>query len=177
VNWKARFKGDYISAVELADRMTTLTIASVQTCKLEQEDGRQKDKGVIWFKEIKRGWVYCKTTGFCLAAMFGEDDDKWSGHRVTLKSEMVQVGKEKQPGIRVAGSPELEKPIKVSIKLPKKKAFIVMLTKSGKDSGVLPDDTPVDSDLPEMKMHGPSCPANIGEACDCGAEEMNGSDA
>jgi len=135
MNWKARFKGDYIAAVEFGERRPTFTIEKVETCKLEQEDGTQKDKGVIRFKETPRGWVFCKTTGFCLAAMFGDDDEKWVGKRVTLHAEPVQVGPKTEPGIRVSGSPDIDKPITVQIKLPKKKAFTVRLVPTGKQDG------------------------------------------
>lgn len=151
MNWKARFKGEYIAAVELGNKKPTLTIKKVDTIKMEDEKKKKDvDKAVIWFKEIPRGWIYCKTTGFCLAAMFGEDDEQWVGKRVTLHSEMVQVGPEKQPGIRVTGSPDIAKPIKVSIKLPKKKAFIVTLVPTGKsEAGTeYPEPAPEDMDAP-----------------------------
>jgi hypothetical protein len=134
VNWKARFKSEhFISAVEFGEKKPTLTIAGITNCKLEQDDGKEKDKAVIAFKEIDRQWVFCKTTGYCLSAMFGEDDTQWIGKRVTLHAEMVQVGPEKQPGIRITGSPDIDKPIKVKIKLAKKKAFYVTLVPTGKD--------------------------------------------
>jgi hypothetical protein len=149
--WKARFKGDFIAAIEFGDKTPTLTIAKIETVKLEQEDGKNKDKAVIWFKEIPRGWVYCKTTGFCMAAMFGEDDANWIGKRVTLFSEIVQVGRERAPGIRVKGSPDIDKPVKVSIKLPRKKAFTVVLRPTAKNAGnSLPaqPDPPIDETPP-----------------------------
>lgn len=154
-NWKTLFKSDhFISAVEFDTKKPTLTIARVQSVKLEQEDGRQKDKPVIFFKEIQRGWVFCKTTGFCLAAMFGDDFGTWPGKRVTLHAEMVQVGPKMEPGIRVTGSPDIEKALAVKIKLAKKKAFVVKLVPTqAKGGGELrdappPDDQPPASEAP-----------------------------
>lgn len=149
-SWKSLFKSDhFISAVELENKKPTLTITRIQSVKLEQEDGREKDKPVIFFKEIHRGWVFCKTTGFCLASMFGEDFSLWVGKRVTLHAEPVQVGRETQPGIRVTGSPDIDKPLMVKIKLPKRKAFTVKLIPTSVKSGVeLKDPVPLTVETP-----------------------------
>jgi len=146
-NWKTLFKSDhFIAAVELVGKKpVTMTIDRVQSVKLEQEDRTMKDKPVIFFKEIKRGWVFCKTTGFCLAAMYGDDYATWGGKRVTLHSEMVQVGAKMEPGIRVTGSPDIEKPLAVKIKLAKKKAFTVKLVPT-QVSGMPPLDPPPPSE-------------------------------
>lgn len=132
MNWKLMFKGDYIAAVEMGDKTPTLTIKGVKLCKLEDDKGRQKDKGIVFFREIDRGWVLCKTNAMCLARMFGDDTNDWTGKRVTLFSTPVQVGKEKQPGIRVKGSPDLSSAMTVEIKLPKKKPFTMRMLVTGK---------------------------------------------
>lgn len=153
-SWKVLFKSEsFIAAVELEGKKPTLTIDRIQSVKLEQEDGRLKDKPVIFFKEIKRGWVICKTTAFCLGAMFGENTDGWIGKRVTLHSELVQVGAEKQPGIRVTGSPDLEQAtMMVKIKLPKKKAFTTKLVKTtAKGGGELKDNPPPEAPAPAQQ--------------------------
>lgn len=132
MNWKALFKGDYIAAVELGDKRPTLTISDVKLCKLEQEDGRQKDKGIVSFREVDRGWVLNRTNATCLAAMFGEDTEQWIGKRVTLFSTPVKFGPKVEPGIRVAGSPDLAADLDVTVKLPKKKPIVMRMTVTGK---------------------------------------------
>lgn len=145
-SWQTLFKNEnFIAAIELMEgnKKPTMTIDRVNSVKLEDEDGKMKDKPVIFFKEIKRGWVFCKTTGFCLAAMFGEDIDNWPGKRVTLHAELVQVGGEKKAGIRVTGSPDLEKDaVSVRIKFMKKKAFILKLVKTAAKGSALKDPPP-----------------------------------
>lgn len=129
MKWESRFKGDYISAAELGDKRPTLTISRITICRIE-DDKKKKDvdKPVMWFKEIDRGWMYCKTTGHACAAMFGEDDEQWIGKRLTLYADPnVSFGGDQVGGIRIAGSPDIEKPIQVRIKFPKKKAFDVHL--------------------------------------------------
>jgi hypothetical protein len=160
-SWKTLFRSDhFISAVELENKRPTMTIDRVQSVKLEQEDGSNKDKPVIFFKEIHRGWVFCKTTGFCLAAMFGDDFSTWPGKRVTLHSEMVQVGPKKEPGIRVTGSPDIEKPLAVKIKLAKRKAFVVKLVptqapKGGPELRDAPPPPPEDQASPPDTQDAP----------------------
>ena len=121
MDYRALFKSEYIAAVELGDKTPTMTIASVKLCKLEQEDGRHKDKGIIGFRETDRGWVLNRTNAQCLAAMFGNDTDGWIGKRVTLYSTPVRVGPKTEPGIRVKGSPDITAPMTVEVKLPRKK--------------------------------------------------------
>jgi hypothetical protein len=125
------FKGAYVSAVELGEKTPTLTISDVKIVKLEGEDGTSKDRGVVYFKETDRGLVLCKTNALCLAQMFGPNTDSWRGKHVTLFSTKVSVGPEMKDGIRIKGSPDLAAPVDLVIKLPKRKAFTMTLTKTG----------------------------------------------
>jgi hypothetical protein len=47
--------------------------------------------------------------------MFGRDPAKWTGRKITIRSEDVWSFGEKGPAIRVCGSPELTGPTKVDI--------------------------------------------------------------
>lgn len=128
--WEQRFKGEYISAAEMGDRRPTFTIARINSVRMDDEKKRKEvDKATIWFKETDRGWIYNKTAGHCLAAMFGKNDDAWVGKRITLYAdEEVKFGSEQVGGIRVAGSPDIKEEIKIRIKFPKKKPIEVVLT-------------------------------------------------
>lgn len=140
--WKAMFKGDYISAVEFGQKQPTMTISNVELLKLEQEDGRQKERGVIHFKETPRGWVLNRTNATCLAAMFGDETDDWAGKRVTLFATMVQVGRAKEAGIRVKGSPDIPRPISVEVKLPRRKPSVMRMEVTGKKVSPPPEPDP-----------------------------------
>jgi len=141
--------GNFIAAIEFSGRTPTLTMARVVTEELEGEDGKKKRKVIVYFNEVKRGWVLCKTTALCLAEMFGTETDKWSGKRVTLYAADVQVGPERKPGIRIVGSPDIEKPIAFLLKLPKKKAQKVMLKPTGKGAqSTLSDPEPEPAEDP-----------------------------
>ncbi len=132
MDYRAMFKGNYLAAVEFGAHVFTAEIAEVRLVKLEQEDGRTKDKGVVFFKGHDRGWVLCKTNAICVAGMFGTDTTGWVGKRVTLFSASVKLGNEKVPGIRVKGSPDLTTPVEVEVKLPRRKAFKMTLQATGK---------------------------------------------
>lgn len=132
MDYRALFKGEYIAAVELGAKQPTMTISGIKLCKLEQEDGRQKDKGIISFREIDRGWVLNRTNAQCLAAMFGNETDNWIGKRVTLYSTPVRVGPKTEPGIRVKGSPDIAETITIMVTLPRKKPAKTTLIPTGK---------------------------------------------
>lgn len=130
--------GEYIKAAEFGSTLPqqpTWTIggASIEEMASLKPGATEKtvEKGVIHFREMKRGWVMNKTNAQCMTAMFGREVSGWDGKRVTLKAEMVQVGPSKQPGIRVVGSPDIANDITFDIRLPKKKPIKVTLVKTG----------------------------------------------
>lgn len=132
MKWEQRFKGEYLSTIELGDRQPTFTITKISTTRLDDEKKkREVDKAVMFFKEVDRGWMYSKTAGHCLAKMFGEDDAGWIGKRITLYAdEDVYFGSDQVGGIRIAGSPDIQKPLIVRIKFQKKRAFEVKLVQT-----------------------------------------------
>ena len=143
MDYRAMFKGDYISAVEFAGRRPTFTIDQIRLVPLpDEKTGRDKDKGVVFFRESPRGWVLCKTNAICLAGMFGPQTGGWTGKRVTLYACEVQFGREKVPGIRVFGSPDLERPVRVEVKLPRKKPFVMTMQCTGRQQDPQPDRDP-----------------------------------
>lgn len=130
MHWQGFFKGTYITGAEFGDRTLVATISRVESVDLEGEDGRVKPRAVVWFSDLDRGWVLCKTNAICVAAMFGDDVDGWVGKRVHLFSTEVNVGKDKKIGIRVKGSPDITRPVTATIKLPRKKPFTMVLQPS-----------------------------------------------
>ena len=123
MDYRAMFKGDYISAVEFDGRTPTLTIATVKMARLPslKHEGQEEDKGVIGFKETPRGMVVNRTNAECIAGMFGGNTDGWIGKRITLHAVKVPVGPKEELGIRIMGSPDLERPVNVTVKLARKK--------------------------------------------------------
>jgi hypothetical protein len=148
VNVLGMFKGDYIAAVEFNGKTPTLHIDHVQIVELEDEDGKKKSRPVVYFRETKRGWVLCKTTAMCLAAMFTNETDKWTGKGVTLFAAQVRVGKEQVPGIRIVGSPDLTEPVTFQLKLPRKKAQKVTMRPTVAKGNGTPQTPPPEEEEP-----------------------------
>lgn len=137
MHYKKLLEGDFIRAVDFGDRHLTRKIARVQLEKMFSEK-KNKDvkKGTVYFEGMERGWVVNVTNSECLAQMFGPDTDGWIGKWVTLGAELVQLGGEMVPGIVVVGSPDLQAPKPVVIKLPKKKPIhkTMQVTKRGDET-------------------------------------------
>jgi hypothetical protein len=148
VNVFGAFRGDYISAVEFGGRTPTLTIREVRVVELEDEKGVKRGRPVVFFSDVRRGWVLCKTTAHCLAAMFTAETATWAGKRVTLYEAQVQVGKERRPGIRVLGSPDIDKPVVFELRLPRKKPIRMSMKPTPKGEIVSPEEPEIVDEAP-----------------------------
>lgn len=128
-HWKELFSGgNYLAGADFKGKTFTAKIAKIESIGMEDDNGKQKAMPCVTWEIAAKPWLMCKTTAYCVAAMFGDDPAGWIGRSVTLYATMVQVGKGKELGVRVAGSPELTAAIDVDIKLPRKKAVRVRLT-------------------------------------------------
>jgi len=127
MDWRKYFTGEYIAAIEFGDKQPTMTISGIKPVKVEEEGKPTKSKALITFRETERAWLLNKTNALCLAGMFGLETDRWVGKRVTLLAVEVQVGKGREPGIRIKGSPDIKGPVNVEIKLPRKRPFTMRM--------------------------------------------------
>jgi hypothetical protein len=116
VDFDDLFPGRYMKAGQLGDRKHTLTIVDVQTEMLPDDQGGERLRGVITFKEVPYAWVINKTNATLLRAMFGRDVTTWKGRKVTLYRGEFR----KDYAIRVWGSPELREDRTIEFRLPKK---------------------------------------------------------
>lgn len=125
-SWSEASNSQYITADDLQGRAVTVKVRDYELKMLEQEDGTTAARMVFWFEGKEKGWVSNKTNNLCLEAMFGAPRDV-IGKRITIHAETAENGK---PGIRVVGSPDLTRDLKLKIKLPKRKASFRTLTKT-----------------------------------------------
>jgi hypothetical protein len=86
----------YLTAESIKDRPRTLTIDRLK--KEEMSDG--KEKWVVYFLEIKEGWVVGPLVITMLGELFGEETDDWEHQKVTLVAERVQMADKFVLGIR-----------------------------------------------------------------------------
>ena len=119
VDFDQLYPGRFLKAGELLGRKVTLTIADVDTEMLMGEDGKDKAKATLTFKETPKQLVMCKTNGLCIKEMFGKSLAEWIGKRVTLFPDTWNG----EPCIRVWGSPDIEADLDVQISLPRRRPF------------------------------------------------------
>jgi hypothetical protein len=163
-DYRRGFLGPYISAVELEGRgPVTLTIERVMLERVapldhgdDEEPSRPRDRWVLYFEGTRdaRGLLLNRTNAECMAAMYGPDVEQWPGRRITLHTVPVRVGPNLEPGIRIAGSPDLETALTFTLKLPRKKAARLTLQPTrAKERRPPSNETPpaegVEQDQPE----------------------------
>lgn len=159
------FPGRFIKAGEFDGKPVTLTIKDVFLDALETESGGEESKAIVTFEETKRQWVLIKTNAQCLVAIWGPDSGEWIGHKITLHAERDPSGlSDSGLCIRVKGSPELKKPMDVSIKLPRRKAVNRKLVPTKKAAA---DEPAFDAEEPAG-----TCDQRSPDIClECGVDE------
>lgn len=135
-----------------------MTLEKVESLKGDEDAaGKLKDKIVIYFAESKsgRGWLLNRTNAEALKEMWGRETNDWLGHKVTLFTTQVRVGKKMEPGIRIKGSPELTTTRTFELKLPRKKPMQTTLLPTGKaDPKTPPANQPTYSDAAKLLQDG-----------------------
>jgi len=119
VDFDQLYPGRFIKAGELLGKKVTVTISDVELEDLMGEDGSNKVKAIVSFKESEKKLVSCKTNGICIKAMFGPKIPEWIGKRVTIFPDTWNG----EPCIRIWGSPDIEKQFDVEITLPRRRPF------------------------------------------------------
>lgn len=119
VDYDQLYSGRFLKAGELLGKKVTLTISDVDLEMLMGEDGVEKAKAVISFKETEKKHIAPKTNGICLKAMFGKKLSEWVGKRVTLFEDTWNG----EPCVRIFGSPDIKEDIQVEIALPRRRPF------------------------------------------------------
>ncbi len=121
VDYDELFLNRFLKAGLFKGKKVTLTITAVDTEPLPQDNGRDRIRGILSFKETERQLVLNSTNGQCIKAMFGRKVQDWVGKKVTLCAETDKFGRETVEAVRVWGSPELERDKSVDVQLPRRK--------------------------------------------------------
>lgn len=119
VDFDQLYPGRFIKAAELLGKKVTVTISDVSLEGLIGEDGAEKAKAILSFRESEKKMVTCKTNGLCLREMFGRKVDAWVGKRVTLFEDTWNG----EPCIRIWGSPDIQEEMDVTVTLPRRRPF------------------------------------------------------
>jgi hypothetical protein len=148
-SYKDAINSDYITAEDLGGKPVTVTITEVELRLLEGEDGRQRKRIILHMRGAQKAWVSNTTNNICLAAMFGDNPQAAIGKRITIAPEMTSVGGVRVLGIRVMGSPDLERDMTISIRLPRRKVTQRMLRRTGAAKAPAPEPAPPPRDDPD----------------------------
>jgi len=103
------FPSKWLSSADLNGRETTAKIANPALSyeKLKQMNGDgSEEKAVLHFHNPRGGrplkpMVLNKVNLTTLIVLFGDDDDNWAGQQIKIGVDMVPVGKEVKPGLRI----------------------------------------------------------------------------
>jgi len=121
----------FIKAGELMGKKVTLTIADVNMERLIGDDGKEKAKALISFRETEKQLVACKTNGLCIKSMFGKELSAWVGKRITLFEDTWNG----EPCTRIWGSPDITQDMTVEVSLPRRRPFKKVMHKMGGKNG------------------------------------------
>lgn len=99
-DYRSMFDRDYLGAWDIPHDVT-VTIKRVEAKKLQNGKGKANSKPVLYFEGKEKGLACNKTNGKTIAAMYGNDIEKWSGKRITLYATTTTFGPETVECIRV----------------------------------------------------------------------------
>lgn len=95
------FPGKYLTK-EDCDGDLTLCIKRLETEEVKTPDGKASEERLCYFKDSGKPLIVNKTNWCTIADMYGDDDDDWAGHWVTLFNDRsVAFGGKVKGGIRV----------------------------------------------------------------------------
>jgi hypothetical protein len=117
------YPGRFLKAGLLKGQKVTLTLKDVDLEGLEGDDGKKQQKAILSFEERPMQLVMCKTNGYCIKSMFGPTLATWIGKRVTLFESQWNG----EPCIRIWGSPDLTADMKVTVSLPRRRPFDMLM--------------------------------------------------
>ena len=144
VDYDELFPGRFLKAGLFRARPVTLQIRAVYTEPLPQDNGQDRVRGVLAFEKTPLELVLNRTNGACIKAMFGPQVQGWVGKRVTFACEQDRFGAQVVDAIRVQGSPDIDRPISITIQLPHRRPLVRQLIPTG--NGQPP---PVDAETAE----------------------------
>lgn len=98
------FPSRWLSADDI-DAETRVTISKISFEKMQDNEGKEQDKPVLWFLRVDKGLVLNKTNGERIAEQHGDDTDGWLGKTIILTKEMVTAFGKSGWAIRVKPTP------------------------------------------------------------------------
>jgi len=144
-NWDELFPGtfsatDFEGGVEITARIETIRHEMLTVIGPGgKPTGDTERKPVVFFSDHPKRLVLNKTNGALIKGMHGGKTSGWIGKRITMHAEPgCGFGR---PGVRVCGSPDITKPVKVKPGLPPKPDRVYTLRPAGEQTQAQPKPT------------------------------------
>lgn len=80
-------------------------IANIKFERMQDDEGKEEDKPVLYFLKVAKGLVLNKTNATTIAEQLGDETEAWAGKRIVLIKENVTAFGKKQWAIRVRSTP------------------------------------------------------------------------
>jgi hypothetical protein len=130
------FDSRFLKAADLRGTDQTVEIERVKfelMPSMKDHDAKEL-KGSLVLKGKRKLLGLNRTNAECVAQMFGRNPKAWAGHKLTIYPTTVKMKKDnewvEEPCIRVRGSPELERDLTFTLRLPRKKPIKTTLKKT-----------------------------------------------
>lgn len=102
----AAFPSKFLKAADLQDKNVTLIMKGVE---LEDIQGEEHKKPVLYFEKAKKGLVLNVTNSKAITRLYGDNTDDWEGKAITLFPAMVDFKGDTVEAIRVKAPPKSAK--------------------------------------------------------------------
>jgi hypothetical protein len=96
------FPSKYLAADDLQGRAVPVTIRDVEYDEMrDPRSGKKIFKPVIYFEKKVKGLVLNKTNAFAIAAVLGDDTERWKGGKIVIYPDRTLVAGTERDCIRV----------------------------------------------------------------------------
>lgn len=92
----------YLEGEAIKGTTLTLTIRDIRPEKMKNHADQEETKEVLYFSEIRKGFVLNKTNSKRIAEMYGAQTGAWHGKKISLFTEPVQAFGKLHNALRVA---------------------------------------------------------------------------
>jgi len=155
LDWRVAYGGAFLTAVEIPQTGQTYRIREVWLGDVEDQKTKQpRTRLHVSRSDMRKPWLPCRTAAGSIAAMFGDKTGGWLDRAITLYHDpSVKVGSKAVGGVRVMGSPELDKELRVEVDLGSRKPPAkVTLRPTGRAQGPAPAPAPRPPTLADLGL-------------------------
>ena len=105
------YPSKFLKPAELDGEDITVTINEVGQDSFRDDDGTQRAKPILYFKERVKPLILNKTNFTRIAEVAGNDTDDWHGTRLVLYADKVNMRGKSVDTIRVRPAPKAKAPV------------------------------------------------------------------